>query len=126
MASFQDYINVVKSGIIRPRIKIEWLRVDETVESIFASDILDGTLTINRNNGVRRAIDFTVQFVPELRPSIYGIWINKKVRLSLGVVCADGTDYFIPQGVFILSDPQYTSTPSGGTVSFNGIDKFSA
>jgi hypothetical protein len=124
MANFQDYINVVKSGIIRPRIKIEWLRVDETVESIFTSDILDGTLTINRNNGVRRAIDFTVKNVPELLPNIYGIWINKKIRLSLGVVCADGTDYFIPQGVFVLSDPSYVSSPSGGTINFSAVDKY--
>lgn len=125
MANFQDYINVINSGIIRPRIKIEWLRVDETVESIFTSDILDGSLTINRNNGVRRAIDFTVKNVPELLPSIYGIWINKKIRLSLGVVCADGTDYFLPQGVFVLSDPSYISSPSGGTISFSAVDKFS-
>lgn len=125
MANFQDYINVLKSGIIKPRIKIEWLRQDETVESFLEEDILDGSLTINRNNGARRVIDFKIKNSPELLPNIYGIWMNKKIRLSLGVTCADGTDFFIPQGVFILSNPNYVSSPSGSEVTMSATDKFS-
>ena len=61
MANFQDYINILKSGIIKPRIKIEWLRPDETVESEFISEILDLTLNVVRNNGVRRTLQFSVK-----------------------------------------------------------------
>ena len=124
MASFQDYLNVLKSGTIFPRIKIEWLRPDETVESEIVEDILSGNLTINRNNGVRRVIDFTVKNSSSLLPNIYNIWINKKVRLSIGVQLPNGEDYLIPQGVFILRNPVYTSSPSGSTVTFNAVDKF--
>lgn len=126
MANFSDYIAVLKSGVIRPRIKIEWLRPDETVESILTSDILGGNLTINRSNGVRRAIDFTVKNSPELLPNIYGIWINKKIKLSLGVICSDGEDFFIPQGVFVIANPTYISSPSGSEVTFTAIDKYSS
>lgn len=125
MGSFNDYINVIKSGIIKPRIQIEWLRVDETTESIITSDILDGSLSVNRNNGIRRTMDFTIRNTSELLPNIYGIWINKKVKLSLGVVCPDGTDFFIPQGVFVLLNPSYESSPTGTMVTFNAVDKFS-
>lgn len=124
MASFQDYLNVLKSGTIFPRIKIEWLRPDETVESEIVEDILSGNLTINRNNGVRRVIDFTVKNSSSLLPNIYNIWINKKVRLSIGVQLPNGEDYLIPQGIFILRNPVYTSSPSGSTVTFNAVDKF--
>lgn len=125
MASFDEYIEVLKSGTIKPRIKIEWLRVDETVESEIVEDILDGNLTINKNNGVRRVIDFTVKNSVSLLPHIDGIWINKKLRLSLGVQLPTGGDYLIQQGVFVLSNPSYTSSPSGSTVTFQAMDKFS-
>lgn len=124
MANFQDYINVIKTGMVKPRIKIEWLRKDETVESVIVEDVLDGSLTINRNNGVRRTMTFTIQNSPSLIPNIFGVWIDKRLRLSLGVVCDDGEDYFIPQGVFILSDPSYVSMPNGSTVTLNCNDKF--
>lgn len=124
MDRFEDYLNVLKSGTIKPRIKIEWLRIDETVESEIVEDILDGNLTINKNNGVRRVIDFTVKNSASLLPHIDGIWINKKLRLSLGVKLPSGEDYLIQQGVFVLSNPSYTSNPSGSTVTFQAIDKF--
>lgn len=124
MANFDDYIISLKSGIVKPRIKIEWLRSDETVESIFTDDVLDGSLTITRNSGIRRSISFTVKNSSDLLPNIWGVWINRKVKIYLGVNCADGNDYFIPQGVFVMSNPSYTSDPTGSRVTFNANDKF--
>lgn len=123
MPSFQDYINVLKSGIIKHKVKLEWLRDDETLESEFQGTITDLTLSINRNNGVRRILQFTAKNEPYLLPSVWGVWINRKIKLYLGVECSDG-DYFIPQGVFVLSNPSYESNPSGSTVTFNATDKF--
>lgn len=124
MASFQDYINTLKSGTLKPKIKIEWLRVDETVESEMIEDILGGSLTINRNNGIRRAIEFTIKNSEALLPNIYGIWLNKKLKLSLGYETLNG-DWFEPQGIFVISNPNYTSSPNGSTVTINAVDKFS-
>jgi hypothetical protein len=122
--TFQDYINVLKSGTYKPIAKIEWLRTDETVESTLISDILGGSLTINRNNGTRRSCNIELRGTPDLLPNVYTIWIKKKFKLWLGFNI-NGEDYFLPQGIFVLDNPSYNSSPEGMSITLSGQDKFS-
>ena len=122
--TYNDYLLYINKQIQKPIAKIEWLRVDETVESTITSDILGGNLSISRNNGVRRTCSFTLKNEPNLLPDIYGIWVKKKFKLWLGVIDDNGNEFFLPQGVFVLTNPNYNSEPSGSTVTINGTDKF--
>lgn len=123
MQRYLDYLKT--SSIKQPRIKIQLLRSDESVESQITDDVLGGTLNINRDNGVRRAIDFTMYNRDgRFNPDIFGIWINKKFKVFLGYNI-DGEDLFFPQGVFVMTNPKYDSAPDGGTATLSGTDKFS-
>lgn len=124
MATFQDYINMLYSGTYRPIAKVEWLRSDETVESTLVADILGGSLTINRNNGVRRTCSINLRGDASLLPDVYGIWVKKKFKLYIGFNI-NGSEYFLPQGIYVLSDPVYNSDPSGLSVTLTGSDKMS-
>lgn len=125
MASFQDYLNVLRSNTRYERVKIEWLRSDDSVESIYIGDLLGGSLSINRNNGVRRAVSLELKNEDNLLPNVYGIWVKRKFRLWLGYnIPSLNEDYFIEQGVFVMRNPQYSSLPEGSTVTLNGADKF--
>ena len=70
-AQFETYINALLSGQYTPIAKIDFLRsIDESIESTIIGEITDGTLNIERNNGVRRAVDITLtnidkQFKPD-------------------------------------------------------------
>ena len=104
MASFQDYISMLRDGSYNPIAKVEWLRSDETVESTLIADILGGSLTINRNNGVRRTCSINLKGDASLLPDVYGIWVNKKFKLYIGFNIG-GENFFLPQGIYVLTNP---------------------
>lgn len=123
--TFQQYLNYLQtSPILRPRVKLEFLRADETVDTVITEDILSGNLVINRNNGTRRTVN--VEFKNTngyFNPDRYRVWINKKFKLYLGYNI-NGEDFLLPQGVFVLDNPSYSSSPSGCTATISGSDKF--
>lgn len=125
MANIDDYIQQLRTGVIKNRIRIEWLRKDETVERINESDIISGSISINRNNGIRRTITVELPLTKDLLPNIYGVWVNKKFKVWIGVYVNGNTDIFwSEQGTFVLSNPTYTVENGGGTITINGTDKF--
>lgn len=123
--TFQDYLNYLQTEtILKPRVKIEFLRADETVDYVITENLLSGNLTINRNNGVRRTVSIEFQNSNGyFNPNRYRVWINKKFKLWLGYNIK-GEDYFLPQGVFVIDNPSYVSEAGGTTATLSGTDKF--
>jgi len=128
MSTFQDYIDKIKTGKYKKRCKVEWLRSeDESVSSEFTADILSGSLSITRQNGIRRSVSIKLkningQYIPSEDSNI---WINRKFRLSLGIAINKDEDYFFSQGIFVISDPEAISNFSESYLTLNGSDKFS-
>jgi hypothetical protein len=126
--TFQDYLNAVKDTAIQTRIKIEWLFPDETVNKEITSDLsqTNGNLTIDFKNGARRSIDLTLYNVDKTYlPSINTLWIGQKIKLWLGFQIGEET-YYLPQGVFYITNPRAVSNFSEKTLQIQGIDKFGA
>lgn len=123
MNNFNDYISMIRGGAYRPISKIEWLREDETVESVLSEDIQSVSLSINRNNGVRRTCSIDLKSSSKFLPNIYGIWVRKKFKLYLGFDI-NGEEFWMPQGIFVITNPVYSSTPEGTTFNISGSDKF--
>lgn len=84
-----------------------------------------GTLNVSLQNGQRRQADISIANIDEAFDYAYNkVWFGSKVRLSKGLVLPDGTDYYIPQGVFYFSNPQLSYTPAERTSSFTLVDKW--
>lgn len=130
MASFQNYLNILTTNTRIPKIKIELLRdEDESVSEEITANLINGSgeISIQRQNGTRRSIDFTLintdgSYLPDFNT---GIWWRRKFQVSLGYEESDGTTYWHPQGVFCLENPVATSQYSNKTVQIRGVDKFS-
>ena len=60
MAS-QTYINALKSSSRKPIFKIEWMDSDEQVIDEVISDLIDGSISIELQNGVRRSCNIQFQ-----------------------------------------------------------------
>lgn len=127
MITFQDYIKELKKGRFKKRVKIEWLRQeDESTYEDMTADIISGNLSVNRQNGIRRSVNLQLKNINgKYIPNEDGIWINQKFKLYLGLEI-NGEDYFIPNGVFVLDDPEVTSNFSESYINITGKDKFSA
>lgn len=126
MITFDDYLKAIKSSTIKPRIKIEFLYPDETVKEEITEDISTngGNLSINFQNGVRRSCNVSlINISKKYIPSPNTIWIRNKFKLWLGLEI-NGEDYFIPQGVFVVRNPEISSNYSEKLMNLTGIDKF--
>ena len=124
--SYSEYLEKVK-GNYRQAVKIEWLNPDETVKCEMTNNLYDINVSLNVNytNGSRRSCTLTLNNDANTYPIDFNnIWVNQKFKLWMGVYLNDNTPYFIPQGVFYVSNPNETYNPSTRTITINGVDKW--
>ena len=128
------YLNALKYEFVK-LAKIEFLNPDHTVA--FALDnnpanrrsgafIQDGSLTVNLQNGKRRMASVSLANVSgEYEYSVNKLWFGQQIRLSMGLRLPDGTDYYIPQGVFYAANPEEILSPTKRMLTLNLEDKWS-
>ena len=56
--------------------------------------------------------------------AVNNIWFGQQVRLSEGLILPDGTEYYIPQGVFELETPKEQIAPEQKTITYTLVDKW--
>lgn len=134
MAGFLDYLDAVKKPFIK-LCRLRFLNPDGS--TAFALDnnplnkrnrtfIADGSLTVNLQNGQRRTANVILDNVNYEYDYAYGkMWFGDEVALDEGLILPDGTEYYIQQGVFLLDSPQDSVQPTGRTMEYSLVDKWS-
>lgn len=125
MITHSEYLEYMKKGKYHPRVKIQWLRKDESVESEFTSDLIDFSFSSNLNNGVRESVDMKIRNLDGTYiPNPNNLWINQKFKLYTGYHI-DGEDKLFLKGIFICNNPSISSKGSESIISINATDKAS-
>lgn len=89
------------------------------------SFIQDGSLSVNLQNGTRRTATVTLSNLDgEYDYNVNQLWFGTKVRLQMGLLLPDGTEYLVPQGVFYIKDPEENFMPTSRTIKLNLVDKW--
>lgn len=124
--SFNKYLDIV-SGNFRKAIKVEWLNSDESVNFEFTNALYDINvdLSVNYQDGSRRTCTLTLNNDRNKFPvNFNNIWFGQKFKLWMGVYLDEKTPYYLPQGVFYISNPNDVYQPSTRTIKINGVDKW--
>lgn len=124
--SFNKYLDIV-SGNFRKAIKVEWLNPDESVNFEFTNALHDINvdLSVNYQDGSRRTCTLTLNNDRNKFPvNFNNIWFGQKFKLWMGVYLDEKTPYYLPQGVFYISNPNEVYQPSTRTIKINGVDKW--
>jgi len=124
--NFERYIKALYKNPMKA-IKIEWLNYDETVKFEFTNSLYDINvdLSVNYQNGSRRTCTLTLNNDRNAFPiNFNNIWIGQKFKLWLGIYIDEKTPYYIPQGVFYISNPNEVYQPATKTIKINGVDKW--
>ena len=124
--TFNDYLKALQEPVLVPCIRMEWLHADGTVAYEITQDLYNttGTLNINYQAGARRSFNIQIHNVDSRYDiMIDKIWFGQQLRLSLGLII-DGEYYFIPQGVFYITNPTEIYNPSQRTIQINCTDKW--
>ena len=136
---FSEYLKIVSAGNFKKLAKIEFLQPDDSVA--FALDgnfkrgymrgrdsrafIQSGSLNVSLQNGMRRQATVTLSNLDAAFDySINKLWFGQRIRLSMGVELHDGTEFYLPQGVFYLKNPQNVLEPDGRTATLPLVDKW--
>ncbi len=131
--SWISYLEALKGEYIK-LCKLEFLQPDGSVA--FAIDnnplnarskafIQDGNLTANLQNGQRRTASVILSNLDgEYDYNVNNLWFGQQIRLSMGLILPDGTDYYLPQGVFYVKDPEELREPNNKSARLTLADKW--
>lgn len=84
-----------------------------------------GTLIINGDSSIRRS--FTLKLDNSKSEYLFGqdnlIWIDKRIKLYIGLQTYTGEVEYVPLGLFVLTEPVSTHTTNEKTTEINAVDK---
>lgn len=135
---YQQYLNALTKQF-KKLAKIEFLQPNNSVAFSLDNNykrgyrtrydtrafIQSGSLSVSLNNGQRRRANITLSNLDNAFDyAVNNIWFGQKVRLLMGLVLPDGTEFYLPQGVFYISNPTAVFKPNQRSVTFNLVDKW--
>lgn len=127
MATIAQYLQQRRSYFPDKYVaKIELLDYQENVLEDITSDILDGSVDVNLQNGSRRSANIKLMNknkIYNLNPN-GKIWLDTKFKLSTGIMIS-GVPQYYSQGIYVMGEPNEGSSNSSGTVDIQLYDKFS-
>lgn len=125
---FQLYLKQLKQPFIK-LCRMRFLYPDGT--TAFALDnnpynrrsgafIQSGQLTVNLQNGQRRSASVKLSNLDGAYDyNVNRVWFGQQIALDEGLVLPDGSEFYLPQGVFYVSDPTETFKPGEKTADYN-------
>ena len=130
---YQLYLSTLRTNFIK-LARLDFLNPDGTIAFSIDNNaqnkrsgafIQDGTLTVNLQNGQRRQAKVTLSNLDgEYDYNVNKIWFGQQIRLMEGLVLPNGEDYYLPQGVFYVTNPQEAFEPGNRVVTYNLDDKW--
>lgn len=130
---FEQYLSALKTDFTKIA-RLEFLNPNGTVAFVLDNNyknnrsgafIQDGSLSVNLQNGSRRAASVTLANTNgEYDFNVNNLWFGTSVRLKMGLLLPDGTEYLIPQGVFYIKDPEEVYFPNQRTIHLELVDKW--
>lgn len=140
-SNFQKYLSAVQKPFEKI-VRLDFLQADEKSVAFslgnerargFMKDyptnalIQSGSLNVNLQNGTRRTCTVVLDNNDgKFHYAANKLWFGTKVRLMMGLVLPDGTPFYIPQGVFLIKEPQTAYKPNDRTITLSLTDKFAA
>lgn len=129
----QDYFKMLRNPFTK-LCRLRFLQPDGS--TAFAIDnnplnrrsgafLQEGSISVNLQNGQRRTASVTLSNLDAAFDySVNKIWFGQQIAIDEGLILSDGTEYYLPQGVFYIADPQETLQPILRTITYPLVDKW--
>ena len=130
---FQQYLGMLRRDFVK-LARLEFLNPDGN--AAFALDnnpnnrrsgafLQSGAISCNLQNGRRRQATVTLHNLDGTYDyAVNHIWFGQQLRLSEGLILPDGTEFYLPQGIFEIESPAETLRPGQRTVTYSLVDKW--
>ena len=139
MATYTDYLALIRTGRYKIIWKLEFLQPDGSVAFTLGNKVKrgyqkdydtraflqDGSLNVSLQNGIRRKASVKLSNVDEAFTYAFShVWFGKQVRLLGGVQFGESDEFLMPQGVFEIENPQAVVNPTERSVTYSLVDKW--
>ncbi|MET3505633.1 hypothetical protein [Halalkalibacter oceani] len=123
-----DFLSSMSASKVFMHIKLEFYDsqmnyIDEFTKYLTTDDL--GFLSIDKNRPIRRSFSLTFDNSDNIFD--FGddklVWLDKRMKLYIGLENRNKEVIYIPQGVYLISEPMQQHTPQGKIVTINAIDK---
>ena len=138
---YKEYLQkIANPDEIDKLAKLEFLNDDGTIAFVIDNNsqrnslgysagsrafLQDGTLSVSLQNGKRRQASISFANLDgEFDFAVNKLWFGQKVRLMMGVRLSDGTEFYLPQGIFYIDSPQLDWKPNSRQASYSLTDKW--
>lgn len=134
-ADFAEYISTVARGSFTKIARLRFLNSDGA--TAFALDnnpknkrsgtfIQDGgSLNVNLQNGMRRKATITLSNIDgSYDYNVNKVWFGDQIALDMGILLSGNREFYLPQGVFYVSNPEEAFQPKSRTAKYNLVDKW--
>lgn len=120
-----DFTKIAKLEFLNPNGNVAFSLDNNALNKRSGAFLQSGSISCNLNNGKRRQATVTLANLDnEYEFSVNHIWFGQQIRLSEGLILPDGTEYYIPQGVFEIENPHEALKPGQKTVTYSLVDKW--
>lgn len=120
-----DFVKLARLEFLNPGGNVAFSLDNNALNERSGAFIQSGSLSCNLQNGRRRQATVTLANLDnEYEFAISRIWFGQQIRLSEGLILPDGTEFYIPQGIFEIETPAETLRPGQKTVTYSLVDKW--
>ena len=130
---WQAYLAALKTDFHK-LCKLEFLQPDGTVAYVLDNNpnnpksrafIQDGKLNCNLQNGQRRSANVKIVNTDHAFDyAVNHVWFGQEILLSEGLILPDGSEFYLPQGVFLIKNPQEVLKPNQREAVYPLVDKW--
>ena len=120
-----DFVKLARLDFLNPDGSIAF-SIDNNVHNARSGAFIqEGNLTVNLQNGERRKAQVTLSNLDGVYDyNVNNVWFGQQIRLMMGLVLPNGEDYYLPQGVFYVTNPQEVFQPGNKIVTYDLDDKW--
>ena len=130
---WQAYLSALKTDFTK-LCKLEFLQPDHSVAYVLDNNprnarskafVQEGTIKVNLQNGQRRQASVRIVNLDGAYDyAVNKVWFGQEIRLSEGLILPDGSEFYLPQGIFLIKDPEETFKPGKREVVYQLVDKW--
>lgn len=130
---YQSYLAQLRTDFTK-LARLEFLNPDGSVAFVLDNQeknkrskafLQYGSISCALQNGTRRQASVTLANLDNAYEyAVNKIWFGQQIRISEGLILPNGTEYYIPQGVFLIEEPGEALEPGKKTATFQLVDKW--
>lgn len=120
-----DFTKIAKLEFLNPDGGVAFALDNQAKNKRSRAFIQEGELSVNLNNGRRRQCSITLANLNDAYDyALNKVWFGQEIRLSEGLILPNGGEFYIPQGVFLVENPEEAFASNMRQVTYQMADKW--